>query len=62
MEKLGSREPCWTVRELQRELLQFRAELRAAGLRGTSVETYVGRSETFVRWLAGDYTPQGPRA
>jgi hypothetical protein len=24
------------------------------------VKTYVGRSEIFLRWLAGDYTPRGP--
>jgi hypothetical protein len=26
-----------------------------------TVQTYVGRSETFLRWLAGRYRPTGPR-
>lgn len=50
----------YTVAELQAELLRFEAELRKAGLRSTTVQTYVGRSATFVAWLAGDYTPRGP--
>jgi hypothetical protein len=50
----------WTVDELRDELQRFESELRAAGLADASVRTYVGRSETFVRWLAGDYTPRAP--
>ena len=46
----------WSVEELKRELRRFERDLRAAGLRPTSVATYVGRSEIFVRWLAG-YVP-----
>jgi hypothetical protein len=47
----------WTVADLRRELARFEAELRAAGLSENSVQTYVGRSAYFVRWLAGDYVP-----
>ncbi|MCA1696697.1 MAG: hypothetical protein LC749_19350 [Actinobacteria bacterium] len=52
----------WTVIELQQELRRFESELRAAKLADSSVRTYVDRSERFVRWLAGDYQPQGPRS
>lgn len=50
----------WTHEELQRELERFRKELERAGLRASSVDTYVGRSETPLRWLVGDYRPRGP--
>ena len=50
----------YTLEELRAELLRFEAELRAAGLRESSVQTYVGRSSTFLAWLAGDYHPRGP--
>lgn len=50
----------WNSAELRAELLRFEAELRAANLRERTVQTYVGRAEIFVRWLAGDYTPHGP--
>lgn len=29
----------------------FEKELRAAGLSENTVDTYIGRSETFARWL-----------
>ena len=37
-------------------------ELIEANLKPASVETYVGRSNTFLRWLDGTYAPQGPNA
>jgi hypothetical protein len=52
----------WTLSELERELLRFEGELRAAGLAETSVKTYVKGPETFLRWLSGDYVPQGPQS
>jgi len=52
-----STQPSWTIPELRRELARFDAELRAAGLAENSVQTYVGRSEYFIRWLAGEYVP-----
>ena len=60
-EMTSSSTESWTLRELQGELLRFEQELRAAGLRPSSIDTYVDRTERFLRWLAGDYTPQGPR-
>ncbi len=52
----------WTVADLQRELERFEAEARRAGLKETSVKTYVDRSAIFVRWLAGDFQFRGPNA
>lgn len=58
---MPSSEPqSWTIDELQRELDRFEHELRAAELAEASVRTYADRSRTFVRWLAGEYTPKGP--
>lgn len=43
------------------ELERFRADLRAAGLRASTIEQYLTGSTLFVRWLCGDYVPRGPR-
>ena len=43
----------WSGDELISRLQVFERELRAAGLADNTVNTYVGRSETFVRWLRG---------
>jgi hypothetical protein len=51
----------WSVVDLMGELERFEREARAAGLKETSVRTYVDRSRIFVRWLAGAYQFQGPR-
>jgi hypothetical protein len=50
----------WTIDDLRVELGRFERELRAAGLKDSSVQTYVDRSARFVTWLAGNYTPRGP--
>jgi hypothetical protein len=50
----------WNIAELRSELARFERELRDAGLTDSSVRTYVGRSEIFIRWLDGDYHPRGP--
>lgn len=51
----------WTLHALEKELARFESELRAAGLAENSIHTYVERSGRFIRWLAGEYQPQGPR-
>jgi hypothetical protein len=51
----------FTLEDLWKELRAFEAELKQAGLRPSSIATYVGRTEFFLRWLAGDYHPTGPR-
>ena len=52
----------FSLGELQEELARFEAELRRAGLRESSIRTYVDRTSMFLRSLVGDYQPQGPRA
>jgi len=60
---MGSpRRTSWTINALREDLQRFEDELIEANLKPTSVETYVGRSEVFVRWLAGEYEPRGPNA
>lgn len=54
-------EQSWTHTELLSELAEFERELRAAGLRDSSVRTYTDRTTIFLRWLVGDYTPRGPK-
>jgi hypothetical protein len=50
-----------TLGELWEELEGFEAELRQRGLRDNTVRTYVDRTSLFLRWLGGDYQPEGPR-
>ena len=45
--------------ELRRQLERFRAALRAGGLRESTINAYLFGSSLFVRWLAGEYVPQG---
>ena len=51
----------WTIEDLRKDLRRFEDELVEANLKPASVETYVGRSNTFLRWLDGRYEPKGPR-
>jgi hypothetical protein len=46
--------------ELRAELRRFEHQLRAAGLKETSVTTYIDRTSRFLKWLEGDYQPRGP--
>jgi hypothetical protein len=50
----------YSVDELRAELRRFEHELHAAGLKQTSVTTYVDRTGRFLKWLDGDYRPRGP--
>ena len=50
----------WTLSELRAELRRFERELRAKKLRENTVQTYVSRTDTFLRWLDGTYEPRGP--
>ncbi len=52
----------WSGDDLITKVQAFEKELRAAGLSENTVNTYVGRAETFVRWLRGEYSPTGPNA
>ena len=50
----------WTMRQLRQELRGFEDALHRAGHRDNTVQTYVGRSDTFLRWIDGKYVPRGP--
>ncbi len=50
----------WTLDELLEELTRFERELRAAGLKESSVQTYVDRTKRFLKRLNGEYTSRGP--
>jgi len=54
------RRESWTVSDLHHDLQSFEQELRGAGLKENSVQTYVGRAGTFISWLEGRYEPRGP--
>ncbi len=48
----------WTLEDLHAELERRERELRRQGKARNTISTYIGRSETFLRWLAGDYHPR----
>lgn len=48
--------------DLRGQLRRFGAELRAAGLRESTVHSYLTGSSLFVRWIAGEYAPGSGRA
>lgn len=52
----------WGIPDLEEDLVAFEKALTDAGLKDHTIQTYVGRSETFVRWLAGRYQPRGPNS
>lgn len=55
---VGVVEQSWTLDELRDELARWERELVAAGKAPNTVATYVGRTEIFLRWLDGTYTPR----
>lgn len=57
----AARDAGWSVTELERELRRFKRELEQAGLKESSIDTYVQRTSIFLRWLVGEYQPHGPR-
>lgn len=56
----GPRRPAWTLRNLRVDFEAYGYELRSARLKPLAIATYLGRSETFVRWLEGGYESRGP--
>ena len=52
----------WTIDELRSKLREWEAELEEYGYPQSTVSTYIGRSEIFLRWLSGEWRPTGPRA
>jgi prevent-host-death family protein len=61
------REPAWTIDDLWHELSRWRNEMESttneAGQHypASTVNTHIGHSEQFVRWLGGIWRPTGPR-
>ncbi|WP_156387895.1 hypothetical protein [Cellulomonas sp. Root137] len=51
-------EQTWTKAELEDELARFERALNAAGKAPDTVDTYVGRSGIFLRWLTDEYVPR----
>jgi hypothetical protein len=47
----------WRLAQLQSELEHYEGELRAAGKEQRTIDTYVGQSERFVRFLIDDDRP-----
>lgn len=43
--------------DLRDELERFRGDLRAGGLRESTIHSYLSGASLFVRWLAGNYQP-----
>ena len=56
----GARRSSWTRAQLREDLDAYADELRAARLKPLAIQAYVGRADTFVRWLDGRYTSRGP--
>jgi hypothetical protein len=50
----------YTVKDLEGKRDEFEAVLQEAGLTENTVRTYVDRSQRFLDWLAGRYSPRGP--
>jgi hypothetical protein len=51
----------WTLDSLEHALEVYCAEVEAADLAADTKRTYIRHATTFVRWIAGDFTPgSGP--
>jgi len=46
---------------LHDELERFKQDLRAGGLRESTIHSYLSGATLFVRWLGGEYQPGGSR-
>ena len=51
----------WTLKQFEEALKRFETELQDADLRESTIRTYMDRTQVFLRWLAGEYRPTGPR-
>ncbi len=48
-------------KSLEPKLREWEAQLNAQDYPESTVSTYVGGSEIFLRWLSGEWRPTGPR-
>jgi hypothetical protein len=64
---LADRITSWSVYDLRRDLDRWERELRAATNAGgqhyseDTIRSHIGHSAQFIRWLAGEWQPHGPR-
>jgi hypothetical protein len=64
---MNGRDAAWTLDDLRREVDRWERELRAttnsAGQHypADTISTHIGHSRQFIRWLAGEWQPTGPR-
>jgi len=67
LEFLEGRETSWTISDLRRELGRWEQELcGTTGAQGQryspdTIKTHIGHGAQFIRWLAGEWQPLGPR-
>lgn len=54
----SARRSNWTTVELRSDLDSFEKDLRDAGLKEQTIQTYIARSKTFVDWLERKYVPK----
>jgi hypothetical protein len=65
---LAGREASWTLADLRRDLDRWERELRGSvGSDGQpysehTISTHINHSAQFIRWLAGEWRPLGPRS
>jgi hypothetical protein len=63
----AGQEEAWTLADLRRELDRWEQEMRSTtNDRGQpyspdTISTHIGHSRQFIRWLAGEWQPTGPR-
>lgn len=64
---LADRVTSWSADDLRHELERWERELRTAtNAKGQpysedTIRTHIGHSAQFIRWLAGEWRPLGPR-
>ena len=51
----------WTLEDLRADLQRWEQELTTMGYPQTTIRTHIDHSAQFIRWLAGEWQPQGPR-
>ena len=67
-EMLSQREESWTLDDLRRELDRWEQWMRSTtGDEGQpysqhTIQSHISHSGQFIRWLAGEWQPHGPRS
>jgi hypothetical protein len=57
----------WTLDDLREDLARWEQELRSTTNADgqhypeDTIKTHIGHSAQFIRWLAGEWQPHGPR-